>query len=251
MSRLVDLVDTYVAEKAARGHFNGQTPRTATYVLRTFIRDAGAGDTITTASIRDLAGHRQAGPRHHQIPALAAAQPFLAHVGGGGEGGGDGVGAEPSGDVAGHAGPVHVDGGVNGKGGHQRVLPVSDETWDAVLAYLREHPTTAGPLIRSYLNPHRGVNPAYISTLVGRWMSDAGVKQRSRDGRSAHALRHTAATDMLRAGAHLRDVQQALGHASLSTTQKYLPWVVGSLKEAMSGRTYDHSTPRPLNEIAP
>jgi integrase len=46
------------------------------------------------------------------------------------------------------------------------------------------------------------------------------------------------ATDMLRGGAHLRDVQNALGHASISTTQRYLPWVVGDLRVAMSGRRY-------------
>lgn len=53
-----------------------------------------------------------------------------------------------------------------------------------------------------------------------------------------HALRHTAATDMLRGGAHVRDVQRALGHVELSSTQRYLPWLVGDLREAMGGRQY-------------
>jgi site-specific recombinase XerD len=43
---------------------------------------------------------------------------------------------------------------------------------------------------------------------------------------------------MLRAGAHVRDVQRALGHANLRTTEVYMPWLVGDLREAMSGRTY-------------
>lgn len=52
-------------------------------------------------------------------------------------------------------------------------------------------------------------------------MAAVGLKRRPRDGVSAHALRHTAVSDMLKGGAHLRDVQAALGHASLSTTQRY------------------------------
>lgn len=121
---------------------------------------------------------------------------------------------------------------VRGKGGHQRVLPVSDETGSAVIEYLVEYPANAGPLIRSFNNPHAGIDASYVSTLVSRWMRDAGVPG------TAHSLRHTAASDMLRSGAHLRDVQAALGHASLQTTQRYLPWLVGDLRTAMAGRRY-------------
>lgn len=121
---------------------------------------------------------------------------------------------------------------IRGKGGHERVLPITAETWEAMGRYLDEHPATAGPLVRSYLHPHRGISAAYVSRLVGGWMRDAGVNA------TGHALRHTAATDMLRAGAHVRDVQRALGHASLATTQRYMPWLVGDLREAMEGRTY-------------
>jgi site-specific recombinase XerD len=71
-------------------------------------------------------------------------------------------------------------------------------------------------------------------------MSEAGIKRYRRDGVSAHALRHTSATDMLRSGAHLRDVQHALGHAHLATTETYLPLVVHDLREAMGGRQYRH-----------
>ncbi len=53
------------------------------------------------------------------------------------------------------------------------------------------------------------------------------------------------ATDMLRAGAHIRDVQQALGHRSLETTQRYMPLVVGDLREAMEGRSYRDKAPGP------
>lgn len=130
---------------------------------------------------------------------------------------------------------------VRGKGGHQRVLPISDETWGAIGEYLAEHPANAGPLIRSYNDPYVGIDPSYISTLVARWIRASGVEA------TAHALRHTAASDMLRSGAHLRDVQAALGHVSLSTTQRYLPWMVGDLRTAMAGRKYGRAA-RAVNE---
>lgn len=80
--------------------------------------------------------------------------------------------------------------------------------------------------------------------MVSRWFKASGSPA------SAHALRHTAATDMLRAGAHLRDVQAALGHVSLATTQRYLPWIVGDLREAMGGRTYSSGGPERTMETA-
>lgn len=129
---------------------------------------------------------------------------------------------------------------VQGKGGHHRVLPISDETWAVLTRYASTYPMVSGPLIRSHRmgDEYAGISPTFVSILVRRWMVEAGVKSRPHDGISAHALRHTAATDMLRAGAHVRDVQAALGHQSLATTQRYMPWVVGDLRQAMGGREY-------------
>lgn len=127
---------------------------------------------------------------------------------------------------------------IRGKGGHERLLPLLLEVDQALAAYLAEYPASAGPLVRSYRQPQRSLDPDTISGLVSRIMWAAGVKRARRDGVSAHALRHTAATDMLRQDAHLRDVQQALGHAHLSTTEVYMPYVVRSLEDAMGGRWY-------------
>ena len=129
---------------------------------------------------------------------------------------------------------------IAGKGGHERVLPITDETWTALNAYLAKWPAHAGPLIRSYIQTWSGLRAGTISKMVSEWMGEAKVKHRPRDGVSAHALRHTSATDMLRAGAHLRDVQAVLGHVSLSTTQRYLrPWCTTSGRPWEAGATAD------------
>jgi site-specific recombinase XerD len=119
-----------------------------------------------------------------------------------------------------------------GKGGYERMLPLSEETAGCLRRYLDEHPARAGALIRSYLNPVMPLQPRYISSVINRVMSEAGVVE------TAHSLRHTMATDCLRGGAHLRDVQALLGHASIGTTQRYLPTVVNDLRTAMGGRRY-------------
>lgn len=121
---------------------------------------------------------------------------------------------------------------VKGKGGHERVLPISDETWGAIEGYLVEHPAKAGPLIRSYNHPTRPITASWVSRLTSTWMHGAGVAD------SGHALRHTAATDMLRAGANIRDVQAVLGHASIATTGRYLGWSLVDLRKATGGRRY-------------
>jgi site-specific recombinase XerD len=130
---------------------------------------------------------------------------------------------------------------VAGKGGHQRILYLTAEARAAVIEHLAAQGTVAGPLLRSYQFPQRGLHPDTVSAIVRRAMEDAGVKRAPRDGVSPHALRHSALTDMLRNGAHLRDVQAVAGHAHLSATETYLPLLVGTLEDAMEGRRYGTS----------
>lgn len=130
---------------------------------------------------------------------------------------------------------------VRGKGGGgdaTRVVPITVETARALKNYLAEHPVTNGFLIRSHRDPHKGVSAGTISELVLRPFRESGVKARNGDGRSAHALRHTCAQDMIDGAANIRQVQAALGHATIKTTETYLRNSVGGLVEAMGGRTY-------------
>lgn len=130
---------------------------------------------------------------------------------------------------------------VNGKGGHQRLLPVPAFAAEALDAYLAERGWKPGPLFKAYgskSSPDGRLSAKWISKRTGRLMAAAGV-HRPGDGKTAHALRHTAASDVLERSHDLPAVQEMLGHASLATTQRYLRRVeLCRLREAMEGRTY-------------
>jgi site-specific recombinase XerC len=128
---------------------------------------------------------------------------------------------------------------VTGKGGHERVLPVPKMVLRHLRNYLVEYPASVGPLIRSYANPSDALQAKTISKMAGAWMNEAGVKLHPFDGVSAHALRHTAATDVYKQCKDLRVVQEMLGHQNLATTAIYLGRAgIPKMRKAMEGRTY-------------
>ena len=137
---------------------------------------------------------------------------------------------------------------VHGKGSKERLLPISDQTWEALEAYLREWPARAGPLVRSYCRPRAGITPDYVADLVQRWLRLIGVPSGG-----GHGLRHTMATTLLREqGADVRDVQAALGHASLSSTSVYLPFSdARRLRGVMDGRWYGRQSQSSQDEDVP
>jgi len=110
----------------------------------------------------------------------------------------------------------------HGKGGHERVLPLTDACAQSIEDYLGERGRGAGELVLSETNKRSmvgsGLNPHSTAKLVAEVLARAGVNE------TGHALRHTFARRLLDAGASLRDVQTALGHASIATTQVYLPF---------------------------
>jgi integrase/recombinase XerC len=102
---------------------------------------------------------------------------------------------------------------VVGKGDHERCLPVAAGVAATLDEWLAARPAP-GPLV--------GVSAGRISMLVSAWMGQAGLKRGAYDGVSAHALRHTFASDVLDRCGNVRTAQALLGHESLATTQRYL-----------------------------
>jgi integrase/recombinase XerC len=106
---------------------------------------------------------------------------------------------------------------VLGKGGKQRLVPVLPAVEAAVLAYLaaRGGPQPEAPL---FLGARGGrLDPAIAQKALRDYRRLAGLPEHA----TPHALRHSFATHLLGAGADLRAIQELLGHASLSTTQRY------------------------------
>lgn len=143
---------------------------------------------------------------------------------------------------------------VFGKNSRERLVPLSDETWAALNAYLAADPPVAGgPLLHSRWTPAEPITPDHLGRLVSELMAAVGVKSGPWDGKSLHALRHTCANDMLDAGADLRDVQEMLGHAHLSTTANVYARrlaAVGRLRRAAGGRAYTQNAAPPEGEAA-
>ncbi len=105
---------------------------------------------------------------------------------------------------------------VRGKGGKQRLVPVLAAVRDAVEAWRREIGGAPDQPIFPGLRSKR-LNPGVVQRLLRNFRRAQGLPEHT----TPHALRHSFATHLLRAGADLRAIQELLGHASLSTTQRY------------------------------
>ena len=117
---------------------------------------------------------------------------------------------------------------VTGKSSDQRPLPVPAP----VVAALADWAAGGG----SGRDTVVGLSANTISKLVSDWMAAAGLKTGPYDGNSAHALRHTMASNMLDRCGNVRTVQQALGHVSLATTERYLRTPdMDAMRAAMDG----------------
>lgn len=120
---------------------------------------------------------------------------------------------------------------ITGKGGKTRMAPVLPAVRAAVEAYLALQPFVLDanqPLFRA----RRGgpLSPRHVQATVQRLRGRLGLPASA----TPHALRHSFATHLLGAGADLRSIQELLGHASLSTTQKYTGVDAARLLDAYS-----------------
>ena len=116
-----------------------------------------------------------------------------------------------------------------GKGSKQRLVPFNKSTAKAIREYLRDRAQLmqagdakrprsrdrSDPLFVNYKGSRLTVRS--VDRLVRRYAIESAV----RPGVSPHALRHSFATHLLQRGADLRAIQELLGHARLSTTQRY------------------------------
>lgn len=99
---------------------------------------------------------------------------------------------------------------VHGKGGKQRVIPISDSLLEAIQDY---RPIGSGPtgyLFPGIVDGH--LSEKYVGELISALMPD---------GWSMHKLRHRFATRAYRGTRNLRAVQTILGHSSVATTERY------------------------------
>jgi integrase/recombinase XerC len=107
---------------------------------------------------------------------------------------------------------------ITGKGGKTRLAPVLPAVREAVEAYLALQPFPLAPGDALFRARRGGpLSPRHVQATVQRLRGRLGLPVST----TPHALRHSFATHLLGAGADLRSIQELLGHASLSTTQKY------------------------------
>ena len=131
---------------------------------------------------------------------------------------------------------------VMGKGNKERIVPIGRTALKAVrnyldaIQYLRKkkgNDSKDGPL---FINSRGGrLSVRSIGRIIKRYAIESGLTSEI----SPHSMRHTFATHLLDGGADLRSVQELLGHASLSTTQKYTHVSLDRLMEV-----YDKAHPR-------
>ena len=118
-----------------------------------------------------------------------------------------------------------------GKGSKTRIVPVLPAVREAVDAYLSEMPFALSP-DEALFRAKRGgpLSPRHVQATVQMLRSRLGLPASA----TPHALRHSFATHLLGAGADLRSIQELLGHASLSTTQRYTQVDAAALLSAYS-----------------
>jgi len=127
---------------------------------------------------------------------------------------------------------------VLGKGRKERVVPVGRPALRALETYRTAAAGAGWPAARGavFRNARGGrLTPRSVGRLMDRHVLASGTTTKA----TPHALRHTFATHLLGAGADLRAIQELLGHASLSTTQRYTHVDLRRLMEA-----YDRAHPR-------
>lgn len=107
---------------------------------------------------------------------------------------------------------------ITGKGGKMRLVPVLPVVAEAIQDYLAASPWPRGKTSPLFVGAKGGkLNPR----LIQRSLQKLRLMLNLPETATPHALRHSFATHLLAGGGDLRAIQELLGHASLSTTQRY------------------------------
>jgi len=122
---------------------------------------------------------------------------------------------------------------LEGKGRKDRTLPLTARAASAIEAYVVK--------ARQHFNPRPGERWLFLQARGGRmqnqtlnrllrfWSKRAGIEKRV----TCHTLRHSLATHLLKGRADIRHIQALLGHASLSTTERYTRVEIQDLRQAI------------------
>jgi len=126
-----------------------------------------------------------------------------------------------------------------GKGAKERTIPIHDQAVEVLTGYLEEGRTllVRNPREQALFVNRRGER----LTRQGFWLILKGYARAANlsEGITPHTLRHSFATHMLRGGMPLRNVQEMLGHANISTTQVYTHLTSDHVREV-----YERAHPR-------
>ena len=120
---------------------------------------------------------------------------------------------------------------VIGKGNKERIVPIGQKAREAVLFYLekeREILSRKASPNNLFLNQKgQKLSRQAVFLLIKKYAQRIGLKNKV----TPHSLRHTFATHLLEGGADLREVQELLGHADITTTQIYTSTSVERMRE--------------------
>jgi len=108
---------------------------------------------------------------------------------------------------------------IRGKGGKERVVPLTEQAVQAIQAYLPHRTRTQSRHL--FVSAWKGhpIHGRCINRMLKIVIRKAGIEGQ---GITPHKLRHTFATQLIRNGVDIRTVQELLGHSELETTAKYL-----------------------------
>jgi len=124
---------------------------------------------------------------------------------------------------------------IRGKGRRERIVPIGQKALDAIDAWSSARANGTSPAAVFTGPSGKRLTVRTVQRILAKYRKDLGLMQKA----SPHTLRHSFATHLLESGADLRSIQELLGHASLSTTQRYTQVNLDALMDV-----YDKAHPK-------